>query len=41
MTRVTGALSLLIGGGLLVLGDIHGGAATAGALLGWAMITFC
>jgi membrane associated rhomboid family serine protease len=40
MTRVTGALSLLVAAVLLAMGDIHGGAATAGALVGWAMITF-
>jgi rhomboid protease GluP len=37
MTRVTGALSLVVAGVLLVSGDIHGGAATAGALVGLAM----
>jgi rhomboid protease GluP len=36
-TRVAAALALLVGAVLLLTGDIHGGAATAGALTGWAM----
>jgi rhomboid protease GluP len=38
--RAAGALSLLIGAVLLLIGDIHGGAATAGALMGLAMDRF-
>jgi len=39
-TRVAAALSLLVAAALLLIGDIHGGAATAGALMGLAVDRF-